>query len=77
MHQPIQPPGAPIDRRRERYVRFREVSDRTGLSRTTIYRRIAEGTFPGPVAIGAHAVAWRESELDRWIDSPMEWRAAA
>jgi prophage regulatory protein len=41
----------------------------TGLGRSTIYRWIAEGSFPAPVRLGPRAVAWRWSDLDRWTSS--------
>lgn len=40
----------------------------TGLSRSSIYLRIAEGSFPKPVALGRRAVGWLESEVAAWID---------
>lgn len=50
-----------------RLVRFPEVKDRVGLSRSSIYARIAEGTFPRPIRLGAKSVAWAESTIDSWI----------
>jgi prophage regulatory protein len=41
----------------------------TGLGRSTIYRMVASGIFPAPVQLGARAVAWRWSDLDRWSES--------
>jgi prophage regulatory protein len=41
----------------------------TGLGRSTIYRWIANGSFPSPVRLGPRAVAWRRSDLDRWTQS--------
>ena len=40
---------------------------RIGLARSTIYRMIEAGTFPRPVKIGQRAVAWPESDIERWI----------
>ena len=50
-----------------RFVRLPEVMARTGLSRNTIYVRVAEGRFPKPVPLGARSVGWIESELDEWF----------
>ena len=50
-----------------RFVRLPEVMARTGLSRSTIYVRVAEGRFPKPVPLGARSVGWIESELDEWF----------
>lgn len=48
-------------------LRRRGVEARTGLSRSTIYERVRAGTFPAPVALGAKAVGWLESDIERWI----------
>ena len=50
-----------------RFLRLPEVQGRTGLSRSTIYVRLAEGRFPRPVSLGARAVGWVEAEVDKWI----------
>ena len=49
-----------------RFLRLPEVQARTGLSRPTIYARLAEGRFPRPVSLGARAVGWVESEIEEW-----------
>lgn len=41
----------------------------TGLGRSTIYRWVADGSFPPPVRLGPRAVAWRWSDLDEWTRS--------
>ena len=41
----------------------------TGLGRSTIYRWVADGSFPPPVRLGPRAVAWRWSDLDQWTQS--------
>ncbi|WP_294312808.1 AlpA family transcriptional regulator [uncultured Sphingomonas sp.] len=66
-----------MDQTRSRLVRLPEVKDRTGLSRTSIYRKMDAGEFPLAVKLSANAVAWRETELERWIAAPTEWQAAA
>ncbi|MBA3053762.1 MAG: AlpA family transcriptional regulator [Sphingomonadales bacterium] len=59
----------------ERLLRLPEVLDHTGLSRRTIYRKMAEDAFPASVKLGVNAVAWRESEIVAWMAAPMEWRS--
>ena len=66
-----------MDQTRSRLVRLPEVKDRTGLSRTSIYRKMDAGEFPLAVKLSTHAVAWRETELERWIAAPTQWQAAA
>lgn len=61
----------------ERLCRVAEVMNRTGLSRATIYRKMARGEFPQARQLGMNSVAWPESELLRWMQAPMEWKDAA
>lgn len=44
-------------------LRLPIVSAESGLSKTTIYARIADGTFPPPVKLGPRAVAWPAHEV--------------
>ncbi len=53
-------------------LRLPLVKARTGLSRSTIYLRIAEGSFPKPVSLGARAVGWLESDIEQWLTSRVE-----
>jgi prophage regulatory protein len=46
----------------------KQVEKRTGLSRSTIYQKINEGTFPAPIRLSAHAVGWLSHEIDAWIE---------
>lgn len=48
-------------------LRLPAVRAATGLSRTTIYERIREGTFPSPISLGGKAVGWPSSEVGAWI----------
>jgi prophage regulatory protein len=50
------------------------VLDRTGLSRSTLYRKIAEGTFPRQVQISINGAGWHESAIERWIADPRSYR---
>ena len=45
----------------------RRCTARTGLARSTIQVRLAEGRFPRPVSLGSRAVGWIEAEVDEWI----------
>jgi prophage regulatory protein len=68
--QPDTPlPSAPASDPPRVLARLPVVLKMTGLGRSTIYRWIAEGSFPPPVRLGPRAVAWRWSDLDRWTRS--------
>jgi prophage regulatory protein len=58
----------------ERIIRLKTVLARTGLSRSTMYRKIAEGTFPCQLKISVHGAGWRESAINRWIANPIAYR---
>jgi prophage regulatory protein len=53
----------------DRLLRREEVQKRCGLARTTIYRKMREGTFPTPLQVGTRAVRWPESETTAWLES--------
>ena len=53
-------------------LRLPAVKARTGLSRSAIYSRVSEGTFPRSVRLGGRAVGWRESEIESWLSSRVE-----
>jgi prophage regulatory protein len=61
----------------DRIIRLRTVLSRTGLSRSTIYRKIAEGTFPPQIKISVNGSGWHESDINRWIADPVAWRNAS
>ena len=50
-------------------LRLPLVKARTGLSRSTLYFRVAAGTFPAPIKLGAgaRAVGWVETEIEQWL----------
>ena len=58
----------------DRIVRMKTILARTGLSRSTIYRKIAEGTFPPRIKISINGAGWHESEINRWIEDPVSWK---
>lgn len=59
----------------EKIIRLRTVLARTGLSRSTVYRKITEGTFPAQLKISVHGAGWYESSINRWIADPAGYRA--
>jgi prophage regulatory protein len=50
-------------------LRFPAVRERTGLSRSTIWRLERQGAFPRHHRISANAVAWIEDDIANWIRS--------
>ena len=68
----------------KRFIRLPEVLTRTGYGRTTIYRKMEDGSFPRSVKVGGpledsnafdcRAVAWIEDEVEQWIESRIDER---
>lgn len=52
-------------------LRRPEVEARTGLSRSTIYLKVAQGSFPKPINLGPRAVGWVASEIDAWLQQQL------
>ena len=48
-------------------LRRPRVTDKTGLSRSTLYEAIKRGEFPAQVKLGARSVGWLESDIEAWI----------
>ncbi len=52
----------------QKILRFTTVKNITGYSRSAIYKKISQGSFPSPISLGERAVGWVESEINDWID---------
>ncbi|WP_070108378.1 helix-turn-helix transcriptional regulator [Burkholderia plantarii] len=50
-------------------VRLQGVLEQIGVKKTTLYRWIRKGAFPGPVRLGERSVGWFQCDVSRWIDS--------
>ena len=59
------------DNDKSRILRLGSVLERTGLTRSTLYRKIETGTFPKQVRISERCVGWRESEIEGWLRNPI------
>jgi prophage regulatory protein len=58
----------------ERIFRVNAVLARTGLSRSTMYPKIADGIFPCRIEMNVNGNSWRESAINLWIDNPIGYR---
>lgn len=57
----------------DRFLRLNSVLDRTGLSRATLYRKIADGTFPPQKKLATRCCGWRESHVNIWLRNPVSF----
>lgn len=51
-----------------RIMKRSEVEYKTGLSRSSIYAKMADGTFPRAIKLGARSVGWLESDINQWVN---------
>ena len=49
-------------------LRLPQVKEITGLSRSTIYLHMSEGSFPNHISLGSRAVGWLHAEVEDWIN---------
>jgi prophage regulatory protein len=57
-----------------RILRLKDVIEKTGLARATVYKHMAAGTFPKPIPLGGRSVGWVDSEVHSWILSAIQDR---
>ena len=53
----------------DRIIRRKELEKIVGLSRSSIYLRMSNGTFPKPIPLGGRSVGWLVSDIQAWIDA--------
>ena len=50
-------------------LRRDEVLEILGMSNAWLYGQIRKGKFPQPIQVGARAIAWRQSDVEEWLES--------
>ena len=58
----------------DQILRLPQVINATGLPRSSLYAKIAEGEFPAPIKLGQRSVGWSAAEVEAWIDSRISQR---
>ncbi len=61
---------------KSRIIKLPEVKHRTGLSRSTIYAKMKDGSFPVQISLGGRGVGWLESSVDGFIEGCLPVREA-
>ena len=74
-------------KQKHRFIRLNEVLSRTGFGRTSIYRKMEDGSFTKSVKLGgppidpeafdSRAIAWVEEEIDQWVEDRISERKMA
>ncbi|WP_294256662.1 AlpA family phage regulatory protein [uncultured Sphingomonas sp.] len=60
----------------DRILRIKAVLALTGLTRSTLYRKMEAGTFPKNTRISTRCMGWRESAVSQWLDNLKAQEAA-
>jgi prophage regulatory protein len=55
-----------------RALRLNSVIERTGVSKTHLYRLIQAGKFPRPVKLSERVSVWDAAVVDQWLSSKFE-----
>ena len=55
----------------DRILRIRTVLQLTGLSRSTLYRKVQRGEFPKQIKLSERCAGWRQSAVNAWMRNPM------
>lgn len=58
-------------------LRNPDVCRRLGISASTLWRYVGNGSFPSPIRLGPNRVGWIESEVDAWIEGKAQSRGGA
>jgi len=57
----------------EAVVRLPDVLALVGLSRASVYAKVAEHRFPAPIKLTQHASGWRMGDIRAWLADPTGW----
>ena len=60
----------------DRFLRLSAVLAQTGLCRSTLYRKMADGTFPRSTQLSTRCIGWRASAIDEWMRNPVSYDPA-
>lgn len=53
----------------DRFIRIKEVCEKTSLSRSKIYSMVKAGSFPAQQRRSHRVAVWRLSEVIAWMDA--------
>ncbi|MBW1976101.1 MAG: AlpA family phage regulatory protein [Deltaproteobacteria bacterium] len=52
----------------QRYIRIKDLTERYGIPRSTVYYWQKSLGFPQPIKLGKRRVVWSVDEIERWIE---------
>lgn len=72
-------PNTPLDYSSlpaEAILRLPDVLALVGLSRASVYAKVAERRFPAPIKLTQHASGWRVGDIRAWLADPISWTSS-
>jgi prophage regulatory protein len=63
-----------MDTQTERFLRIREVMEKTSLRYSTVWDFVAKNKFPQPIKLSARVTVWLESEVDAYMLQAIDQR---
>ena len=61
-------------RQLELFIRLPEVRQRVGMSKSQIYKLIAQDQFPKPVKVSRRISCWVGAEIEQWVQEQIDGR---
>ena len=61
-------------RQLELFIRLPEVRQRVGVSKSQIYKLIAQDQFPKPVKVSRRISCWVLAEVEQWVQEQIDGR---
>ena len=52
----------------EKLLRIKQILEIVPLGKSTVWKMVAEGNFPQPIKLTERCTAWRESEVQQWME---------
>lgn len=60
---------------KDKYIRLAEVCEKFSISPSTVWRKVKDGSFVKPHKLSHGVTAWKNSELNKWEQNPLNYKA--
>ena len=50
------------------FYRVSHLQQKLGVSRSSLWSWVKQGTFPKPIKLGKNCTAWNSADIDSWIE---------
>ena len=52
-----------------KFLRIKNVMEKTGIAKSTIWLWVREGKFPKPIKLSPRITVWNEDKISEWINN--------